>query len=112
MSSRLGLFVSTRAQSVIRDIPQFLELLARPDILALTKNILCLLFKSDPEISLLGKINDVVQFLNVSYSPLLKEATAYNETILVNIQLLSKLLNHLLGGCVFDSSESSFEILE
>ena len=68
MSSRLGLFVSIRSQRwMMRDIPQFLELLARPDILALTKDILRLLLKPDTEISLLREIDNMIQFLLVSF---------------------------------------------
>jgi len=52
---------------MMRDIPQFLELLARPDILALTKDILCLLLKPDTEISLLREIDNMIQFLLVSF---------------------------------------------
>lgn len=52
-----------------RDIPQLSQLLAGPDIFSLTQDDLGLILQSNTEISLLSKINHMVQFLFISYCP-------------------------------------------
>lgn len=71
------------------NIPQLLEFLAGPDILSLTEDILSLFFEPNTEISLLSEIDDVVKFLLVSLPKQNRSVQAYDETILINIQLLS-----------------------